>query len=152
MYDFSQIKTSAAHSHLIIGIISRAKAAKLIEKPLDLAMDLELLNHVSRQLDLNALLNFSDPDFAHDIHGIAANLNRSTGHLQNNFRPRSFLKKPIPQPSCYLTLTAYAKTHGYTRQAADQRKNDILKLPGVVQAGRYVLIPPGTPWPPSKRN
>jgi len=56
-------------------------------KKLTLFMDIKNV-HERRPLDLKQLLAFEDGDFYHDINGIAANINRKTGELENGFSPR----------------------------------------------------------------
>ena len=49
--------------------------------------------HASNPLDLKALADAPDFDFAHDICGICDNLNRETGELENCFLPRYSVPK-----------------------------------------------------------
>jgi len=54
---------------------------------LDVVMDLQCV-HTYLKLDLEELWLASPFNFAHDVGGIRRNLNRETGRLDNNFRPR----------------------------------------------------------------
>lgn len=54
---------------------------------MSILMDIEAA-HATYPLKLKELLNAPVVDFAHDIYGIAANLNRNTGELENYFIPR----------------------------------------------------------------
>ena len=51
-------------------------------------MDIEAAHCNGCPLDLERLLNSKDFDFAHDIFGIAAHINRTTGELEDCFVPR----------------------------------------------------------------
>ena len=50
-------------------------------------MDLEVA-HNDTPLNFEVLLAFGDFDFLHDMVGIALNMNRDTGKLENHFSPR----------------------------------------------------------------
>jgi hypothetical protein len=54
----------------------------------DLAMDITACHANGCPLDLERMLAADDFNFAHDITGIHANLDRSTGRLGNQFVPR----------------------------------------------------------------
>lgn len=56
------------------------------------AMDLIACHLNGRPLDLDALLDADDFDFAHDLFGIRENINRKTGELGNCFLPRCAAK------------------------------------------------------------
>lgn len=56
--------------------------------PLRLMLDLSAVKSSIPNICFKALLEFEDDDFAHDIFGVIKNLNRETGHLENNFFPR----------------------------------------------------------------
>lgn len=53
-----------------------------------LHMDLCAVIANGEALDLDKLLAFDNPDFAHDIFGIERHLNRKTGKLEDCFLPR----------------------------------------------------------------
>jgi nucleoside diphosphate kinase len=75
--------------HDVIGKIAdraRKDGLKIVTK-MSLSMDLDATN-TTNPLDLEKLLYFPPFDFAHDIYGIMANLNRETGELENCFLPR----------------------------------------------------------------
>lgn len=55
-----------------------------------LLMDLEHV-HAQCPMDLSKLLGFDEFNFDHDMYGIAANINRTTGDLENCFLPRCTL-------------------------------------------------------------
>jgi hypothetical protein len=50
-------------------------------------MDLSAAQN-SAPMRLQDLLHFADPDFAHDVWGIARHINRETGQLEDCFLPR----------------------------------------------------------------
>jgi hypothetical protein len=50
-------------------------------------MDLSAAQN-STPMRLQDLLNFGDPDFAHDVWGISRHINRETGQLEDCFLPR----------------------------------------------------------------
>ncbi|WP_336801700.1 DUF6874 family protein [Kaistia sp. MMO-174] len=52
-------------------------------------MDLTATNANGTPLAFDRLLSFDDFDFTHDITGIARHLDRTTGKLGDNFRPRA---------------------------------------------------------------
>jgi hypothetical protein len=56
-------------------------------------MDIEAAHCNGCPLDLEKLLNAPDFDFAHDIFGIARNINRDTGDIENCFLPRCALQE-----------------------------------------------------------
>ena len=67
--------------HQQCAILARAKNAKLIpnvncKDHFCLAMDLEYANDNGKKLDVEKLLTFNDENFAHDILGISAHINR----------------------------------------------------------------------------
>jgi len=55
---------------------------------LDIEMDITATHLNGNPLRLGALLNADRFNFAHDIFGIFANLNRRTGEIENCFVPR----------------------------------------------------------------
>lgn len=61
-----------------------------LRDPLSFTMDITAANGLNGNapLDLEKLLAFKDLDFLHDISGIVAHMNRNTGKLMNEFRPR----------------------------------------------------------------
>lgn len=56
--------------------------------PVRLTLDLSAVKTLIPNICFKALLESEDDDFAHDIFGVVKNLNRETGHLENNFLPR----------------------------------------------------------------
>ena len=56
---------------------------------MDIEMDVLATSANGCPIDFEKLLGFDDFSFAHDVAGIAKNLNRSTGTLENCFLPRS---------------------------------------------------------------
>jgi hypothetical protein len=54
----------------------------------NLYMDLSATHCNGTPLDFTKLVNFDDANFFHDILGINANIDRSTGKLENCFLPR----------------------------------------------------------------
>ena len=55
---------------------------------LDILMDVDACHSNGCPLQLQALLAADDFNFAHDVFGIRANINRHTGQLMNCFVPR----------------------------------------------------------------
>lgn len=55
---------------------------------IDISMSITAVHLNDVRLDLNKLLDFDDFNFAHDINGIDANINKNTGKLANSFLPR----------------------------------------------------------------
>jgi hypothetical protein len=51
-------------------------------------MDIEAVHSNDTALDLNALLNADNFNFAHDVFGIYRHIDRTTGKLQDCFSPR----------------------------------------------------------------
>lgn len=77
------------NEHLLIAeIAKRADEQGLLHyERMSMIMDLNVA-HEQFNLDLNALLNAPDVDFAHDINGIQSNINRQTKTIENLFLPR----------------------------------------------------------------
>ena len=81
-------KVSPEDAELITSVFKRAINAGLVEgERLSAHMDLTAA-HTSFGLDLRKLLDAPRFDFAHDVCGIFANMNRRTGRLDNHFMPR----------------------------------------------------------------
>ncbi len=80
------------HTTLITEISKKAvQKAKEIDVDYDLIdcqMDLTATHLNGNPLNLEKLEAFDSMNFSHDIFGIRANLNRSTGKLENCFSPR----------------------------------------------------------------
>ena len=83
--------------HQQCAILARAKNMNLIpnvncKDHFCLAMDLEYANDNGKKLDVEKLLTFNDENFAHDILGISAHINRlygdDQGKLLDCFEPR----------------------------------------------------------------
>ncbi len=74
---------------LTIGaIVKRATKAGSVKDPLSLNMDITACHLNGCPLKLSELLNAEPFDFAHDIHGITAHIDRETGALRDCFVPR----------------------------------------------------------------
>ena len=91
-YPELQYITNRALDRLISTVAKRAHA-QLVKQGLDypywqLLLDLEITHCNGCELDLVALANASQSDFAHDISGIVRHLNRTTGRLGGCFLPR----------------------------------------------------------------
>lgn len=72
----------------IVEIAKRAAGELRVDRPrLDWIMDIEAAN-AAVGLRLDDLLHADHFNFAHDVLGIARNLNRDTGKLENCFLPR----------------------------------------------------------------
>lgn len=91
MIDVDLSKVTAADYAAIDKVIARAKAQDMTfgRDTMTISMDLEFAHVDCGGLDWDKLLNFDDLNFAHDMHGIAANINRETGKLDNCFLPRA---------------------------------------------------------------
>ena len=88
MKTFADLKTTKEEFILIGKIIDRLEiyfGGKIGR--ISLLMDIEAA-HGAIPLNLQQLLDFPDGDFAHDLCGITANLNRKTLELENCFTPR----------------------------------------------------------------
>lgn len=75
-------------AHLCFLIAKRAINCGLSNDQLSTEVDVTAVHANGCPLDLEKLLTFSTFDFAHDIAGIAKNLDRRTGQLKNLFSPR----------------------------------------------------------------
>lgn len=64
------------------------RAAQLPADQISIEMDITATHANGMPLNLQALLVADDVNFAHDIGGIARHLDRQTGKLRDNFRPR----------------------------------------------------------------
>lgn len=74
--------------NLIYKIVARALIELSISDSLSLTMDLDATHSNGTPLDFERLLAFDAFNFAHDIHGIMACINRETGELTRCFLPR----------------------------------------------------------------
>lgn len=78
---------SKFESKLISKIATRAN--KRLDVPfMRTFMDIEATHCNGCPLDLQALLEFPDLDFSHDVYGIAGHIDRTTGELRDCFVPR----------------------------------------------------------------
>jgi len=87
MIDFSKLNISKADTLKILNIMQRAAAIVQSVDGLSLTMDLEIV-HNNVGLRLDDLLAADDENFCHDIFGIMAHIDRSTGALKDCFVPR----------------------------------------------------------------
>lgn len=77
----------------LVGRVAR-RAVKLAEQHdikynnLKARMDIEACHCNGCPLDLQGLLDTDDGNFGHDVFGIRANIDRTTGQLLNCFLPR----------------------------------------------------------------
>lgn len=74
-------------SELLNAITNRALKAGFGPDKTGLSMDITAA-HISNPLDLQKLLDAPDATFGHDVGGIQAHLNRTTGKLGGCFDPR----------------------------------------------------------------
>ena len=83
-------ETTSEELQLIRKIAARVEASGAFPtyKRMDLDMDLEAAHSNGCPLNFQKLLDFPDFDFNHDIAGIRAHIDRSTGHLGDCFSPR----------------------------------------------------------------
>lgn len=82
--------------------LTREQATTLLSSPdqrLSLTMDLMAANgrNGNPVLDLDALLEADDANFAHDVFGIARHMDRATGSLGDCFCPRFAVAAAIGQ-------------------------------------------------------
>ena len=63
--------------------------------PIRLHMDLTACHANGCPLDLTGLLEASDEDFSHDIHGITQHIDRNDAHLRDCFTPRYAVQKAV---------------------------------------------------------
>lgn len=82
------INTTAQDNAKIMSIIARADGLGISKNFLTTYGDLVACHLNGCPLDLDAMLTGGSADFAHDIHGIAGNIDRNTGKLLNCFLPR----------------------------------------------------------------
>ncbi|KKM66842.1 hypothetical protein LCGC14_1477100 [marine sediment metagenome] len=69
-------------------IAARAVAADSRLNRMETIMDIEACHLNGNPLRLSDLLQADGPNFAHDVYGIRANLDRESGELLNCFVPR----------------------------------------------------------------
>jgi hypothetical protein len=83
---------AAGDATIIVRIVSRwRKLGAANAFPVDAlstSMDITAVHLNDTPLDLQKLLDFDDGNLMHDIFGIANCLDRTTGRLGKNFRPR----------------------------------------------------------------
>jgi hypothetical protein len=89
MVEFSEF--NIMQNRAVNCIIARAKElCEVVEIDAhSLQMDLAATDFTC-PLDLEKLLSFDDFSFIHDVTGIMAHLDRSTGNLKDHFLPRCF--------------------------------------------------------------
>ena len=68
--------------------ITMAKKLGVKYDKLTALMDIDACHNNGNPLRLTDLLNADDTNFTHDVFGIRANINRTTGKLDNCFVPR----------------------------------------------------------------
>lgn len=90
-------RTESEDTKFIVDIVSRArelltKEWDKLQAPAEMLMDITAVHANGCPLDLKKLLEYSDFDFSHDVTGIFINIDRSSGGLKNQFRPRCALK------------------------------------------------------------
>ena len=88
MVDFGTLNTSAADTRKILKVVARARKLGVCSDPLSLTMDLEAVHNLGCALDLDKLLGFDDGNFAHDVMGVSAHIDRDNGTLTDCFVPR----------------------------------------------------------------
>ena len=71
----------------IMEIAKRAKAIGVPGDIISIMMDIEF-THMVNKLDLSAMLNADNNNFAHDVFGIYKHFNRTTKQLDGCFSPR----------------------------------------------------------------
>jgi len=82
------METAKMNELNVIGKIVRRAATMTAELDrLSLHIDLDACMREC-PLDLDALLNADDANFAHDVFGIVRHMDRTTGQLTGCFRPR----------------------------------------------------------------
>jgi len=83
--------TTKKETQIIHEIAKRAMKEKMIQKNTDLlslSMDISAVHLNGTKLKLDDFLKADDGNFYHDIAGIMAHIDRSTGKLKNCFSPR----------------------------------------------------------------
>ncbi len=80
--------TTPEEGALIKAIADRAQSDLGMKTRLDIQMDVAAVHCNGCPLKLKELLEADDFNFAHDLIGIASNIDRTTGTLQNCFLPR----------------------------------------------------------------
>jgi hypothetical protein len=98
MIDFSKLDSTKEEYRLYSKVVKRAHENRLdIPKGhrtfMDEVMDLEVCHKMACALDLEAMLTCRPEDLFHDLYGIARNLNREKGELDNCFLPRMAKKE-----------------------------------------------------------
>lgn len=87
-----KLNASTTDALIIIAIVRRwrklgSKKAFPVDA-LSTSMDITAVHLNDTPLDLQKLLDFDDANLMHDIFGMANCLDRATGRLEKNFRPR----------------------------------------------------------------
>lgn len=82
---------SPSESKLVQKIVTRAVELRICSSAdsVSLAMDITATHRNGCPLDLKKFLEFDDFNFAHDIGGIRAHIDRNDGTLKRCFLPRS---------------------------------------------------------------
>lgn len=90
-------KTTPAEFKTINRIVKRAMNLKIKGySAMTCDMDITACHCNGNPLDLSRLLEADDFNFAHDILGIRAHINRDTGALENCFSPRFSAREALP--------------------------------------------------------
>lgn len=85
---FIQLKKPDLTDQMVIARIAARAMIELKMSSVRVHVDLMACHANGCPLSLNALLTARDMHFAHDIHGICAHIDRRTGQLKNQFKPR----------------------------------------------------------------
>lgn len=77
--------------------MNRKHGAPLLYRKGNFLMDLNAVHSNGTPLRLSSLLTAPEFDFAHDIYGIVANLDRETGKLGDLFSPRYSMPRIVEE-------------------------------------------------------
>jgi len=86
-----KFNTTKGEDLLIDEILNRFGISK--DRKLSAFMDLSACHCNGCPLDFKKLLESSDGDLFHDVHGISLHINRDTGELEDEFLPRCAKKE-----------------------------------------------------------
>lgn len=81
-------KTMELEAGIAQRAVAMAKELNIQYDKMTATMDIDACHNNGNPLKLAELLNADNTNFAHDVFGIRANINRKTGELENCFVPR----------------------------------------------------------------
>lgn len=89
----SSIEDFKLQSQIADRAVKMAKKHGIDYPKFDAVMDIDACHSNGCPLNLQKLLDADDFNFAHDVFGIRANINRETGEIENCFLPRYAVKQ-----------------------------------------------------------